>query len=150
PLLARLAAEREERRRHRPPRQRTGPVHRPRDQRVPLLHQRGQELERAADDHRREIAAIATPGRGMHEYLMDRHRIETDTFGPIDAPADRLWNAQTQRSLQNFKIGGDRMPTGLLRALAQVKRACAQVNLDLGVLDKTKAQAIIAAADEVI
>jgi fumarate hydratase class II len=81
---------------------------------------------------------------------MDRHRIEKDTFGPIEVPSDRLWGAQTQRSLQNFKIGGDRMPAGLIRALAQVKRAVAQVNLDLGVLDKTKAQAIIAAADEVI
>jgi len=81
---------------------------------------------------------------------MDRHRIEKDTFGPIEVPADRLWGAQTQRSLQNFKIGGDRMPAGVIRALAQVKRAVAQVNLDLGVLDKTKAQAIIAAADEVI
>src|SRR5215471_5335234 len=78
------------------------------------------------------------------------HRIEKDTFGPIEVPADRLWGAQTQRSLQNFKIGGDRMPPGLIRALAQVKRAAAQVNLDLGQLDKTKAQAIIAAADEVI
>jgi fumarate hydratase, class II len=78
------------------------------------------------------------------------HRIEKDTFGPIEVPADRLWGAQTQRSLQNFKIGGDRMPAGLIRALAQVKRAVAQVNLELGVLDKTKAQAIIAAADEVI
>jgi fumarate hydratase class II len=78
------------------------------------------------------------------------HRIEKDTFGPIEVPADRLWGAQTQRSLQNFRIGGDRMPSGLIRALAQVKRAVAQVNLDLGVLDKTKAQAIIAAADEVI
>jgi fumarate hydratase class II len=78
------------------------------------------------------------------------HRVEKDTFGPINVPADRLWGAQTQRSLQNFKIGGDRMPSGLIRALAQVKRAAAQVNLDLGVLDATKARAIIAAADEVI
>ncbi len=78
------------------------------------------------------------------------HRIEKDTFGPIEVPADRLWGAQTQRSLQNFKIAGDRMPLGLIRALAQVKRAAAQVNLELGVLDKTKAQAIVAAADEVI
>ncbi len=86
----------------------------------------------------------------MHEYRMDRHRTEKDTFGPILVPSDRLWGAQTQRSLQNFKIGGDRMPAGLIRALAQVKRAVAQVNLDLGVLEKEKARAIIAAADEVI
>jgi fumarate hydratase class II len=77
-------------------------------------------------------------------------RIERDTFGNIEVPADRLWGAQTQRSLQNFKISGERMPRELVRALAQVKRACASVNADLGVLAKDKAQAIIAAADEVI
>ncbi|MGZ3426303.1 MAG: class II fumarate hydratase [Polyangia bacterium] len=77
-------------------------------------------------------------------------RIERDTFGNIEVPADRLWGAQTQRSLQNFKISGERMPRELVRALAQVKRACASVNADLGVLAKEKAQAIIAAADEVI
>jgi fumarate hydratase, class II len=77
-------------------------------------------------------------------------RIERDTFGNIEVPADRLWGAQTQRSLQNFKISGERMPPELVRALAQVKRAAAQVNADLGVLPKDKAQAIIAAADEVI
>ena len=77
-------------------------------------------------------------------------RIEKDTFGPIEVPADKLWGAQTQRSLQNFKIGGERMPKGLIRALAQVKRASAQVNFELGVLPEAKAKAIIAAADEVI
>jgi fumarate hydratase class II len=81
---------------------------------------------------------------------MSSVRIEKDTFGPIEVPADRLWGAQTQRSLQNFKIGGETLPPGLIRALAQVKRASARVNLDLGVLDKAKAEAIIAAADEVI
>jgi fumarate hydratase, class II len=78
------------------------------------------------------------------------HRIEKDTFGPIEVPAERLWGAQTQRSLQNFKIGGDRMPPGLIRALAQVKRASAKVNTDLGQLAKEKAAAIMRAADEVI
>ena len=78
------------------------------------------------------------------------NRIEKDTFGPIEVPAERLWGAQTQRSLQNFKISGERMPRVLIKALAQVKRASAQVNLDLGKLAKEKAQAIIAAADEVI
>jgi fumarate hydratase class II len=77
-------------------------------------------------------------------------RIEKDTFGPIEVPAERLWGAQTQRSLQNFKISGERMPRTLIKALAQVKRASAQVNLDLGKLAKEKAQAIIAACDEVI
>jgi fumarate hydratase class II len=78
------------------------------------------------------------------------YRVEKDTFGPINVPADKLWGAQTQRSLQNFKIGADRMPLGLIHALAQVKRASAQVNMDLGKLDETKGKAIIAAADEVI
>jgi fumarate hydratase class II len=77
-------------------------------------------------------------------------RIEKDTFGPIEVPADKLWGAQTQRSLTNFKIGTEKMPPALTRALAQVKRASAQVNLDLKVLDAAKAKAIIQAADEVI
>ena len=78
------------------------------------------------------------------------NRIEKDTFGPIEVPADRLWGAQTQRSLANFKISGERMAPALLRALAQVKRAAATVNRDLTVLDGKKAEAIIAACDEVI
>jgi len=77
-------------------------------------------------------------------------RIEKDTFGPIEVPANRLWGAQTQRSLQNFKISGERMPAALIRALAETKRSAAVVNRDLGVLDDKKAEAIIAAADEVI
>ena len=77
-------------------------------------------------------------------------RIEKDTFGNIEVPADKLWGAQTQRSLTNFKISGERMPAVLIRALAQVKRAAASVNLALGVLKPDKAAAIIAAADEVI
>src|SRR5579883_1738350 len=83
---------------------------------------------------------------------MPGHRIEKDTFGPIEVPADRLWGAQTQRSLQNFKIGGpgDRMPLRLIKALALVKKASAQVNMDLKVLDPAKGKAIIAAADEVL
>src|SRR5687767_10577808 len=77
-------------------------------------------------------------------------RIEKDTFGPIEVPADRLWGAQTQRSLQNFKIGGDRMPLRVIHALALVKKACALVNVDLGVLDPAKGKAIVAAADEIL
>jgi fumarate hydratase class II len=77
-------------------------------------------------------------------------RIEKDTFGPIEVPADRLWGAQTQRSLTNFRISTEKMPTALLRALAQVKSAAAAVNRDLKLLDEKKAAAIIAAADEVI
>ncbi len=77
-------------------------------------------------------------------------RIEHDTFGPIAVPADRLWGAQTQRSLQNFDISGERQPQEIIRALAQVKRASAVVNHLLGLLDQQKAAAIVAAADEVL
>jgi fumarate hydratase class II len=77
-------------------------------------------------------------------------RIEKDTFGDIEVPADALWGAQTQRSLQNFKIGTEKMPPSLVKALAEVKRAAAQVNLDLKVLDAKRGAAIIQAADEVI
>jgi fumarate hydratase class II len=77
-------------------------------------------------------------------------RIERDTFGEIEVPADRLWGAQTQRSLQNFRISGERMPAELINALARVKRACAVVNVELGLLDAKKGNAIIQAADEVI
>ena len=66
------------------------------------------------------------------------YRIEKDTFGPIEVPADRLWGAQTQRSLQNFRISTEKMPPALIKALAEVKRAAAQVNLDLKVLDPKK------------
>jgi len=81
---------------------------------------------------------------------MSGHRIERDTFGEIEVPAERLWGAQTQRSLQHFRISGERMPAELIHALARVKKACAQANRDLGALDARKADAIIAAADEVL
>lgn len=77
-------------------------------------------------------------------------RTETDSFGPIPVPAGRLWGAQTQRSLEHFAIGTETMPRELLLALAQVKRAAAIVNHDLGLLDEAKARAITAAADEVL
>src|SRR6187551_1648954 len=77
-------------------------------------------------------------------------RTELDTFGPIEVPDDRLWGAQTQRSLQNFDISGERMPAQLLRALAIVKKAAALVNMDLGAVDARLGNAIVTAADEVI
>ena len=77
-------------------------------------------------------------------------RIEHDTFGPIQVPAERLWGAQTQRSIQNFDISGERQPKEMIRALVQVKRASAVVNHLLGLLDQRKAAAIVAAADEVL
>ncbi len=77
-------------------------------------------------------------------------RIERDTFGPIEVPADKLWGAQTQRSLQNFDISGEQQPREIIRALAQVKRSSAVVNHALGLQDEKKTKAIVAAADEVI
>src|SRR6218665_2464132 len=81
---------------------------------------------------------------------MSEVRIESDTMGEVAVPADRLWGAQTQRSLENFRIGGERMPLPVVHALAQVKRAAARVNHTLGLLDARLADAIVAAADEVI
>ncbi len=81
---------------------------------------------------------------------MAKARTETDTFGPIEVPGDRYWGAQTQRSLENFRIGTERMPQPLIRALGVVKRAAAEVNRDLGLLDAKLARAIVAAAQEVI
>jgi fumarate hydratase class II len=77
-------------------------------------------------------------------------RTESDTFGPIEVPADKLWGAQTQRSIQNFKIGGERLPIPLIHALAIVKQAAALVNKDLGELDGNLADAISAAAADVV
>src|SRR5262245_60306651 len=77
-------------------------------------------------------------------------RVERDTMGPIEVPADRYWGAQTQRSLHHFKIGGERFPREMIRALGLVKKAAAIVNRDLGLLDAQKADAIVRAADEVI
>ena len=81
---------------------------------------------------------------------MAKTRVETDTFGPVEVASDRYWGAQTQRSLENFRIGDERMPLPLIRALAIVKRASAEVNQSLGILDRRRARAIIAAAQEVI
>lgn len=77
-------------------------------------------------------------------------RIETDSFGPIEVPADRYWGAQTQRSLQNFKIGGERMPPALIRGMGIVKKAAAKANVTLGQLDPALGDIIMRAADEVI
>ncbi|CAE6688659.1 class II fumarate hydratase [Candidatus Nitrotoga fabula] len=81
---------------------------------------------------------------------MTQTRTEYDTFGPIEVAADRLWGAQTQRSLEYFHISTERMPEEIILALAMVKRACASVNRDLGLLDPAKAKAIVEAADEIL
>src|SRR5882757_8312473 len=77
-------------------------------------------------------------------------RSETDSFGPIEVPSDRYWGAQTERSRQNFRIGHDRMPMPIVRALGIVKLASAETNRELGLLDQRRARAIIRAAREVI
>jgi fumarate hydratase class II len=81
---------------------------------------------------------------------MGATRTETDTFGPIEVPADRYWGAQAQRSLQNFDIGWEKQPAPVVRALGVVKRAAAETNMALGRLDPRIGEAIVAAAQEVI
>ncbi len=77
-------------------------------------------------------------------------RIETDSMGPIEVPDEHYWGAQTARSLIHFDIGGDTMPEPVIRAMAILKRACAEVNRDLGLLSPEKADLIVRAADEII
>ena len=78
------------------------------------------------------------------------NRTETDSLGPVQVPVDRYWGAQTQRSLENFRIGDERMPLGLVRAFGMQKKAAAVANRRLGGLDERLAHAIVQAADEVI
>src|SRR5947207_7248453 len=95
---------------------------------------------------------------GTREHSMARStqsrsnstRSETDSFGPIEVPADRYWGAQTERSRQNFRIGQDRMPMEIVRALGIVKLASAETNRELGLLDQRRTRAIVRAAREVI
>jgi fumarate hydratase, class II len=82
--------------------------------------------------------------------MLDKTRTETDTFGPIEVDASRYWGAQAQRSLQNFKIGWEKQPASVVRALGIIKRAAAETNMDLGHLDKAIGAPIINAAQEVI
>ena len=77
-------------------------------------------------------------------------RTETDTMGAVEVPADRYWGAQTQRSLQNFRIGGERMPAPVIRALGIQKKAAALANMALKELEPRIGKAIVAAAEEVI
>lgn len=81
---------------------------------------------------------------------MTTHRSEKDSMGAIEVPADKLWGAQTQRSLEHFRISTEKMPLSLIHALALTKRAAAKVNQDLGLLAAEKANAIVSAADEVL
>lgn len=86
----------------------------------------------------------------MNEFQAENFRIEKDTMGDVQVPAQALWGAQTQRSTQNFKIGGDRFPREMIKALGILKKCAAMTNAELGLLDSKKAEFIIKAADEVI
>ncbi|MEM9726175.1 MAG: class II fumarate hydratase [Pseudomonadota bacterium] len=86
----------------------------------------------------------------MADNAPNKMRTETDSFGPIEVPADRYWGAQTQRSIQNFPIGWERQPVALVRALGVVKQAAARANKALGALDGSVADAIDQAAGEVV
>ncbi len=90
------------------------------------------------------------PAARTTKPIKTRTRIETDSFGPIKVPADRYWGAQTQRSIENFRIGTERIPRPLIRALGIVKRAAAEVNHSLKLLDARRMRAIVTAAQEVI
>ncbi|MCB1346741.1 MAG: class II fumarate hydratase, partial [Rhodobacteraceae bacterium] len=81
---------------------------------------------------------------------MTATRTETDSFGPLDVPADKYWGAQTQRSVINFPIGWERQPVPIIRALGVIKKACALVNKAQGDMAPELADAIAAAATEVI
>src|SRR5262249_4587014 len=87
--------------------------------------------------------ATTETGRG-------RSRTESDSMGKVEVPADRYWGAQTQRSLEHFSIGTDRMPVEVIRAFGVLKQAAALVNLSLGKLSRERADLIVRAADEVI
>jgi fumarate hydratase class II len=84
------------------------------------------------------------------EDPMTRTRTETDTFGPVEVASDRYWGAQAQRSLANFDIGGEKQPLPIIRALGIVKRAAAETNMALGLLDPAIGDAIVTAAQEVM
>ena len=81
---------------------------------------------------------------------MSDTRTETDSFGPLEVPADKYWGAQTQRSIMNFPIGWEKQPVAIVRALGVIKRACAEINISTGKLDATIGKAMVEAATEVI
>ncbi len=81
---------------------------------------------------------------------MSQTRTETDSFGPLEVPADKYWGAQTQRSIMNFPIGWEKQPVAVVRALGVIKKACAQANIELGKLDAERGNAIVEAAGDVV
>ncbi len=99
---------------------------------------------------RTKTRARPRKGRAAQASAEQRTRTETDALGPIKVPADCYWGAQTERSRRNFRIGSERMPLALIHALALIKRAAAETNRDLGLLDRRRAGAIAAAASEIV
>src|SRR3954468_3641282 len=97
-----------------------------------------------------QLDRIMAPSSKASRSTAKVNRTETDSFGPIEVAAARYWGAQTERSRQNFRIGQDRMPMPIIRALAIVKLASAETNRELGLLDERRAGAIARAAREVI
>ena len=81
---------------------------------------------------------------------MEKVRIETDVLGEIAVPADKYWKSQTQRSLENFRIGTEKMPKGIIRSFMILKKACAQANLAFGKISEKQADAIVHVCDEVL
>jgi fumarate hydratase class II len=113
----------------------------------PAPHRAGEPFDAVLDEKRSQRAGPARPSTGA---TMTQTRTETDSFGALEVPGDKYWGAQTQRSLGNFRIGGETMPLPLVRALGIVKRAAALANMELGTLDETLGKAIARAAQEVI
>ena len=107
---------------------------------VPARGTRWNEIMNRTIEMSRETVQEATQGV----------RIESDSMGQIEVPANHYWGAQTERSLHHFAIGDDRMPVELIRAFAILKKAAALVNYDLGKMPKETMELIVAAADEVI
>jgi fumarate hydratase class II len=105
---------------------------------------------RRTDDRGQTREAPARHPSSVVRHPSSATRTETDTFGPLEVPADRYWGAQTERSRNNFRIGDELMPLPIIRALAIVKRAAAETNRELGSLDARRAKAIVEAAQEII
>ena len=105
---------------------------------------------RRTDDRGQTREAPARHPSSVVRHPSSATRTETDTFGPLEVPADRYWGAQTERSRNNFRIGDELMPLPIIRALAIVKRAAAETNRELGLLDARRAKAIVEAAQEII
>ena len=91
-----------------------------------------------------------TLGKTEQTMTADNTRIETDSMGPVDVPADRYWGAQTERARHHFAIGRDPFPLEIIHALAEIKRAAALANAQIGVLDQKRADLIVTAAEEVV